>query len=52
MSVTARERGLRHYDLEAKYYESRLDGTVPGIDFEIKNTGNRTLNRVKVRLVF
>lgn len=43
---------LRLYDLEAKYYESMLDGKVPGVDFKIKNAGNRTLNRVTVRVVF
>jgi hypothetical protein len=43
---------LRLYDLQAKYYESILDGKVPGIDFKIKNNGNRTLNRVTVRIVF
>lgn len=43
---------LRLYDLRGKYYESVLDGTVPGVDFKIKNNGNRTLNRVKVRVVF
>ncbi|MEA3048237.1 MAG: hypothetical protein QOG84_73 [Sphingomonadales bacterium] len=43
---------LRLYDLKAKYYDSLLDGRVPGVDFKIKNNGTRTLNRVKVRVVF
>lgn len=43
---------LQLYDLRAKYYESLLDGRVPGVEFKIKNNGNRTLNRVKVRVVF
>lgn len=43
---------LSLYDLETKYYESMLDGRVPGVDFKIKNNGNRTLNRVKVKIVF
>jgi hypothetical protein len=43
---------LRLYDLTAKYYDSMLDGRVPGIDFKLKNSGNRTLNEVKVRVVF
>lgn len=43
---------LRLYDVTAKYYESILDGNIPGVDFKIKNNGNRTLNRVKVRVVF
>lgn len=40
------------YDLESKYYDSMLEGRIPGVDFKIKNKGNRTLNRVKVRVVF
>jgi hypothetical protein len=43
---------LRLYDLQAKYYESMLDGKIPGVDFKIKNKGGRTLNRVTVRVVF
>lgn len=43
---------LKLYDLETKYYESMLDGRVPGVDFKIKNNGGRTLNRVKVKVVF
>lgn len=43
---------LRLYDLEAKYYDSMLDGRIPGVDFKIKNSGNRTLNGVTVRVVF
>ncbi len=40
------------YDLDAKYYDSMLDGRVPGVRFKIKNNGNRTLNEVAVRVVF
>lgn len=43
---------LRLYDLEASYQDSLLDGRVPGVNFKIKNNGNRTLNRVEVRVVF
>ncbi len=43
---------LRLYDLEAKYFDSMLDGRVPGVDFKIKNNGKRTLNGVTVRVVF
>jgi len=43
---------LRLYDLTSKYYDSMLDGRVPGVDFKIQNAGNRTLNRVKVRVIF
>lgn len=45
-------QNLRLYDLEAKYFDSMLDGRVPGVDFKIKNNGNRTLNNVEVRVVF
>jgi hypothetical protein len=43
---------LRLYDLQARYYESVLDGEVPGVRFKIKNGGDRTLDRVTVRVVF
>ena len=43
---------LRLYDLEAKYYDSMLEGRVPGVDFKIKNMGNRTWHGVTVRVVF
>lgn len=45
-------QNLTLYDLDARYRESMLDGRVPGIKFKIKNKGNRTLNEVKVRVVF
>lgn len=43
---------LKIYDLEGRYFDSILDGRVPGVDFKIKNDGNRTLNKVMVRVVF
>jgi hypothetical protein len=43
---------LRLYDIDAKYFDSMLDGRVPGVRFKIKNEGNRTLNEVAVRVVF
>lgn len=43
---------LNIYDLRAKYYDSLLDGRVPGVEFKVKNKGNRTLYRVTVRVVF
>lgn len=45
-------QNLRVYDMDARYYDSVLDGRVPGVRFKIKNNGNRTLNRVTVRVVF
>ena len=43
---------LRLYEFEAKYYDSMLDGRVPGVDFKIKNDGGRTINSVTVKVVF
>lgn len=43
---------LQVYDLNARYFDSVLDGRVPGVRFKIRNSGNRTLNRVTVRIVF
>jgi hypothetical protein len=43
---------LKVYDLDAHYFDSILDGRVPGVDFKIKNDGIRTLNKVSVRVVF
>lgn len=54
----ARERAayitqhLRLYEVETRYYDSILDGRVPGVRFKIQNNGTRTLNRVTVRVVF
>lgn len=43
---------LHVYDLTASYHDSMLDGRVPGVDFKIKNDGDRTLSEVDVRVVF
>lgn len=43
---------IRLYDFSARYYDSMLDGRVPGVDFKLKNNGTRTLNRVTVKVVF
>jgi len=45
-------QNLEVYELEAKYFDSMLDGRVPGVTFKVKNNGNRTLNKVAVRVVF
>jgi hypothetical protein len=44
--------GLRLYDFEAKYYDSMFEGRVPGVDFKIKNQGDRTINKLTVKVVF
>lgn len=46
------KNSLRLYEVEAKYYDSMLDGRVPGVDFKIKNEGNRTVNNLTVKVVF
>ena len=43
---------LTIYDTTAKYYNSLLDGRIPGVEFKIKNNGNRTLSEVDVRVEF
>lgn len=43
---------VKIYDLTARYFDSLLDGRVPGVEFKIKNDGDRTLNKVTVRVVF
>ena len=40
------------YDFQAKYYESVLEGRVPGVDFKLRNHGNRTLKTVEVTVYF
>ncbi len=40
------------YDLKAKYYETYLEKKVPGVEFKIKNKGNRTLKEVEVTVYF
>jgi hypothetical protein len=43
---------LRLYEFEAKYYDSILDGRIPGVGFKIKNEGNRTINSLTVKVIF
>lgn len=45
------KQNLTLYDLEAKYFET-YSGRTPGVNFKMKNNGNRTLNSVTVRIVF
>jgi len=40
------------YDLKARYYTSYLDEKVPGVEFKLKNKGNRTLKEVEVTVYF
>lgn len=43
---------LELYEVEAKFMDSLLDGKVPGVTFKIKNSGDRTLDRIKVVAYF
>jgi len=40
------------YGLKAKYYMSVLDERVPGVEFKLRNAGQRTLSKVKVTVYF
>jgi hypothetical protein len=40
------------YDVQAKYMDSVLDGKIPGVLFKLRNTGDRSLDRVKVTVYF
>lgn len=46
------EEDLELYDFQAKYMDAVLDGRIPGVTFKIKNKGDRTLERVKVVVLF
>jgi hypothetical protein len=40
------------YDFEARYMDSILDGRVPGVEFKLKNNGDKVLNQVEVTVYF
>ncbi len=40
------------YDFTAKYHDSYLDKNIPGVNFKIKNKGNRILKEVEVTVYF
>jgi len=40
------------YEIEAKYYDDMLDGRIAAVFGKIKNTGTRTLKKVKVTAYF
>ncbi|AIQ11943.1 hypothetical protein [Paenibacillus durus] len=39
-------------DFQAKYFDSLLDGKVPGVMFKIKNKGNKILSEIEVTVYF
>ncbi|HEY4952842.1 MAG TPA: hypothetical protein VII71_05610, partial [Verrucomicrobiae bacterium] len=43
---------LRLYDFAAQYHDSEFNGKVPGVDFKIKNWGQRILNEIEVTVYF
>ena len=40
------------YDLKANYYKTYLEEKVPGVEFKLKNRGDRTLKEVEVTVYF
>lgn len=40
------------YDVQARYFDSLLEGRIPGVSFKLKNRGQRTLSRVQVNVQF
>ncbi len=40
------------YGLEARYYKTYLEEKVPGVEFKLKNKGDRTLKEVEVTVYF
>ncbi len=39
-------------EVKAKFYDSLIDGKIPGITFKLKNTGDKTLSLVEVTVYF
>jgi hypothetical protein len=40
------------YDLKARYYETYLERRLPGVEFKLRNKGNRALRKVEVTVYF
>ena len=40
------------YEFQAKFYESFLEGKVPGVKFKLRNNGNRSLKKIEVTVYF
>lgn len=43
---------LELYDFKAKYFDSVLSGRIPGVDFKLRNKGERALKKVRVVVYF
>lgn len=46
------DNSLVLYDFTSKFYDSEFDGRVPGVDFKIKNAGDKTLKKIEVTVYF
>jgi hypothetical protein len=40
------------YDLKARYYDTYLERRIPGVEFKLRNKGNRSLRKVEVTVYF
>jgi len=40
------------YDLSSKYYSTYLESKIPGVNFKLKNKGDRVLKKVEVTIYF
>ena len=45
-------KNVKLYDLKAKYYTTYLEEKVPGVEFKLKNKGDRSLKEVEVTVYF
>lgn len=45
-------QNIELYDVKSRYYETYLDGRKPGVEFKLKNKGDRSLDRVQVTVYF
>lgn len=45
-------RSVELYDVRAKYYKTYFDEETAGVEFKIRNKGNKTLSEVKVTVYF
>jgi len=43
---------VKLYAFEARYYKTYLDARVPGVEFKLKNEGDKTLTEVEVTVYF
>jgi len=43
---------LQVYEFQSKVYDSLLDGKVPGVEFKVKNNGDRTVTKLCVTVYF